>query len=55
MLNSELNDVFFIQIFFLSYGQGCGRNGYPGIYTKISSYTEWLNKIISSLDLSTNE
>ena len=30
----------------LSYGQGCGRNGYPGIYTRISGYSDWLNKIM---------
>jgi secreted trypsin-like serine protease len=31
-----------------SYGQGCARNGYPGIYTRISYYNNWIISNISN-------
>jgi secreted trypsin-like serine protease len=31
-----------------SYGQGCARNGYPGIYTRISNYNDWIISNISN-------
>ena len=32
----------------VSVGNGCGRQGYPGIYAKVSHYVDWINKIINS-------
>lgn len=30
-----------------SYGEGCGRKGKYGIYTKVASYRDWIEKTIS--------
>ena len=29
-----------------SYGEGCGRKGKYGIYTKVSSYLDWIEETI---------
>lgn len=34
----------FIQIGIVSYGQGCGQAGVPGVYERVSSYICWLNQ-----------
>ncbi len=26
----------------ISYGQGCGRSGVPGVYTRVENYSEWI-------------
>ncbi|CAG2170704.1 unnamed protein product, partial [Oppiella nova] len=31
----------------VSTGNGCGRPGYPGLYTRVSYYIDWINEIIS--------
>lgn len=27
----------------VSYAYGCARRGYPGIYTRVSSYIDWIS------------
>lgn len=28
----------------VSYGKGCGREGYPGVYTRVVKYKEWIHE-----------
>ncbi|XP_058423523.1 serine protease 44-like [Diceros bicornis minor] len=37
----EFNDTWF-QVGIVSWGIGCGRKGYPGVYTEVSFYKKWL-------------
>ena len=30
----------------ISFGYGCGRKGYPGIYSRVSSYRDWINEVV---------
>ncbi|XP_062969459.1 serine protease 44-like [Cynocephalus volans] len=37
----EFNDTW-IQVGIVSWGIGCGKKGYPGVYTEVSFYKDWL-------------
>ncbi|XP_011794714.1 PREDICTED: serine protease 44-like [Colobus angolensis palliatus] len=37
----ELNGTWF-QVGIVSWGVGCGRKGYPGVYTEVSFYKKWI-------------
>ena len=42
----EFNKTW-VQVGIVSWGIGCGRKGYPGIYTEVSYYRNWIVKELS--------
>ncbi|GIY95979.1 clotting factor B [Caerostris extrusa] len=36
-----------IQVGIVSFGYRCGDEGYPGVYTRVSAYMRWINRILS--------
>jgi secreted trypsin-like serine protease len=34
----------------VSYGDGCGRKGVPGVYTRVSHYAQWIDDHIAALN-----
>lgn len=37
----EFNNTW-VQVGIVSWGVGCGRKGYPGVYTEVSFYKDWV-------------
>lgn len=38
----------------VSYGKRCGKKGYPGVYTEVSNYINWVKATNKSLYVSTS-
>ncbi|KAK1332751.1 hypothetical protein QTO34_007434 [Cnephaeus nilssonii] len=47
----EFNNTW-IQVGIVSWGIGCGRKGYPGVYTEVSYYKDW---VIDQMSLASSQ
>ncbi|GBG25499.1 Serine protease 56 [Hondaea fermentalgiana] len=37
-----------IQLGIVSFGNGCARDGYPGVYTNVAVYSSWIDSVVGS-------
>ena len=39
----------FVEVGIVSFGYGCGRSGYPGVYTQVSTYAQQITAAVDAL------
>ncbi|GBG25497.1 Serine protease 44 [Hondaea fermentalgiana] len=37
-----------VQLGIVSYGNGCAREGYPGVNTRVAGYSDWIDSVVGS-------
>lgn len=44
--DNQTQSIKWYQDGIVSYGIGCGREGVPAVYTKVSVYSDWISNVI---------
>lgn len=50
-LMRKLPDGIWETVAIVSYGHGCGRDGWPGVYTSVASYLDWIQSTMRSTNV----
>lgn len=45
-LVAKAGDGRWTQIGIVSWGKGCGQAGFPGVYTRVSAYADWIKSVV---------
>jgi len=44
----EDGELSWVQVGITSWGEGCGKSEYPGVYTKVATYNKWIREVAFS-------
>lgn len=45
-----VNDGQWTQVGIVSWGIGCGKGQYPGVYTRVSNFIPWITKNLKDVN-----